>query len=90
MNSDIDYSTALDRIAANSWMRRELLWLLAKHKGDEETMLDLETVEPGLAEHMRAIVTDYEARAGDDTLDFGRLYDERFAIRAAEVAGATA
>jgi hypothetical protein len=53
-------------------------------------MLDLETVEPGLAEHMRAIVTDYEARAGDDALDFGRLYDERFAIRAAEVAGATA
>ena len=88
MISDIDHATALDRIAADAWMRRELLWLLAKHKHDDDTALDLESVEPGLAEHMRALVAEFGARSESSSVDFGRLYDERFAIRAAEVARA--
>jgi hypothetical protein len=85
MDWNIDYSAALDRIVANARMRRELLWLLAKDKGDEGTVLDLEIIEPGLAEHMQRLVAEFRARDEREEVDFGRLYDERFAIRAAEV-----
>ena len=91
MTDDIDYASALDRIAADSHRRRELLWLLAKLKDDDETSKDLESVEPGLALHMRELVSDFSARG--ERLEtprerrdaFERLYRERFEHHAAEL-----
>lgn len=91
MTQDHDYVTVLDRIATNSMMRRELLWLRAKETDDEETVLDLEQVEPTLAARMQQLVAQFRARGGRLETDaerregFARLYHQRFEELANEV-----
>jgi hypothetical protein len=79
-----DLASVLERIASDPAIRRELLWLRAKEKNDEETVKDLEEVEPGLRERMAVLVAEFVARGNRlDTPSeqrdaYGRLQDERF------------
>ena len=84
-----DLASVLERIASDPAIRRELLWLRAKEKFDEETAKDLEKVEPGLRDRMAALVDDFVARGNrldtpaEQRDGFGRLEGERFDYYAA-------
>jgi hypothetical protein len=62
MYYDGDLTLILERMAADSAIRRELLWLRAKEKEDEETARELEELEPGLRERMAELVRDLAKR----------------------------
>lgn len=72
--------TAFERIVADDHARRELLWLRAKEKEDEETVRGLEAVDPRLVGRLLAAGADIEERSDEGKWErrerFGRVYDE--------------
>ena len=67
---------ALVSITRDSKVRRELLWLRAMEKGDEESAKSLERADAGLESRIRAL---YEAEMDEAELLVGRARREVFA-----------
>ena len=66
--------------------RRDLLWLRAKEKEDEESVADLEHVDPDLAHRMRVfafIESEVDDRKRREA--YGLAYDERWRFHAARL-----
>jgi hypothetical protein len=76
----MDDARALERISGDPRARRELLWLRANEKGDQEMARGLERVDPRLVGRLRAAGLDIGNRAGESRAArrerFGRLWDE--------------
>ncbi|MBN9166525.1 MAG: hypothetical protein BGO98_05820 [Myxococcales bacterium 68-20] len=68
------------KIAADPHARRELLWLRAREKDDIALASDLEEIDPGLLDRLRAAGVDLTERPGELPHErrerFGRLSDE--------------
>jgi hypothetical protein len=83
-----EHVEALVRICDDAEARRELLWLRAMEKDDEESARDLERIDPGLLARMMPLVEEYLERGNE--LDgwrerregYGQLHDERFRYHA--------
>jgi hypothetical protein len=90
--SDDDDAAALRRDCDDARARRELLWLRAMEKGDEESVRDLELVEPGLRQHTQAVVAGCRQRGGAWVTErrdaYGDRFLERFAFHARRLAQA--
>ncbi len=71
----MDFALMCDLICSDPLYRRELLWLRAKEKEDEEQVADLEGVDPFIRRRLEAAGFDLEQTDGEG---FGRLYDERW------------
>jgi hypothetical protein len=71
-----------ERIVRNVDARRELLWLRAKEKEDDEAAFDLERIDPGIIERLRASGADIEERQSEGSRErrdrYGLAYDECF------------
>jgi hypothetical protein len=61
----------LERIVANGDARRELLWLRARMKNDDEALQALERTDARIEERLRLA-----HGAFDEETDFGKVYDE--------------
>jgi hypothetical protein len=71
------------RMSEDPIARRELLWLRAKEKGDDDTVLDLERVDAELADRMRDVewIDDLpDDRKRRDA--YGRAWDQRWKFHA--------
>jgi hypothetical protein len=68
------------RLIANEAARRELLWLRAREEGDTEAALDLERIDPGVVERLRASGADVSERVDEGAIErrerFARLWDD--------------
>jgi hypothetical protein len=80
---------AVEQVAADGKLRRELLWLHAQRQGDQRAVLRLERADPELATRMQGLVLEARARGFDPTAGgraadaFGwlfRVYCERLMI----------
>jgi hypothetical protein len=71
----MDEDDVLERIVADPRARRELLWLRAKEKGDDEAARDLESVDPELVARLRRAGLEVD-ECGDES---PRARAERFA-----------
>jgi hypothetical protein len=85
MNEDHDNAfdlEALLRITHDAEARREFLWLRAKEKEDIATARDLERLDPGVVDRLRAAGLDVEDRPDESWRErrdrFGRLQDHHF------------
>ena len=84
-DDDYDFEAALKQICADPATRRELLFLRALEKEDEVTLLDLESVQPGLRAHVERLVADHSLRnrrLADECESLAELYEERFEYHA--------
>lgn len=61
MNRYEDEVELVDALCRDSDARRELLWLGAREKGDDETVRSLERADPTLTARMRPIAAPIEA-----------------------------
>ena len=81
---DLEWSEDLLRkMTTDPVARRDLLWLRAKEKDDEESVADLERVDPDLARRMRVFA--FIDGALDDRKRreaYGLAYDERWRFHA--------
>jgi hypothetical protein len=59
---DREADLLVQEMCANDAIRREMLWLRAKEKGDEDTARDLESVDPTLKTRLLPIVMRIEHR----------------------------
>ena len=84
MRNQPELATVIERMCRDPAIRRELLWLRAKEKLDQETAQSLEEVEPALRDRMATLVAEFVARGNrldtpaEQREGFGRLQDERF------------
>ena len=70
----------LKRIVGDAHARRELLWLRAHEKEDVAMARELEEIDPGLVERLRAAGIDFANNPDELPRDrrerFGKLFDE--------------
>ena len=68
------------QIVGNAHARRELLWLRAHEKEDVDMARELEEIDPGLVDRLRAAGVDFADRSYELPRDrrerFGQLFDE--------------
>jgi hypothetical protein len=83
-----EHAHAMMRICRDNEARRELLWLRAKEKDDEDAARSLERADPGIVARLMPVVEDYLARGHrmdtwrERSEGYGELWDERFAYHA--------
>ncbi len=72
----------LERACAEDETRRDLLWLRAQEKEDDESIESLERVDPGLRARMRAFMAETRPDLIEDPRQrrqaFARLWHRRF------------
>lgn len=80
---------AIEAICRDPDARRELLWLRAKEKEDEESRISLEEVDPGIVRRLEASGFDITEREGEHWRDrrerFAQLYEECYDLHAARL-----
>jgi hypothetical protein len=85
----MDDAHVLRNMSEDPCARRELLWLRAKEKGEDEHARDLEQVDPQITERLRAAGLDAGERSGESPAErrerYGRLWDECYALHAFEM-----
>jgi len=66
---------SMSEIYRNAKLRRELLWLRAMEKGDEDSVRDLEKVDPGLRDRVDDVIERAETGFAEDAAEvYGRAY----------------
>jgi len=82
MNGTLDLS-AFEAIVADPIARRELLWLRAKEKDDDEQAASLLEVDPGIVDRLRRAGHDVDGALREGVRErrkrFGLLSDECYA-----------
>lgn len=79
----------VEQMCGDPHARRELLWLRAKEKEDEETVRDLERIDPGVVERLVAAGFDIAERESEPSSvrreRYGRLWDACWRYHAREL-----
>ena len=92
MNRYEDEVELLDALCKDPDARRELLWLRAKEKEDDESLRSLERVDPTLRGRLADVARRVEAEDDDRERSeaWGREWDERYEWHMARLAAARA
>jgi hypothetical protein len=84
------FVAAYDKVVRDPRARRELIWLRAKEKDDDESVRSLERADPGLRARMRPLeetLSPHEFEISHGRREaYGRLFDQLFEHYASELA----
>ncbi len=94
-STEAGFTAALDRIAHEPSTRRELLWLRAMERGDEQTARWVERTDPSVPDRLQPLAARILRSALPNNIEepgvrrefFLRVHDERFRHHVARILG---